>query len=343
MFCGRKHKGLTMTGWNRCKMAFAGGVIAASVGCSSTPKQPELPIPAAPPPITQVSKSVTIPEPMDDPRSEKTGPLAPATLLVFADTWVESVRNDPAKPVPERERLLTQARQFYNEVLQRDPKNADALIGTARMYQVTGESDRLAETEKRMREAQPNNAKVWAWIAVRQGQSKDWENAVASYQKAVTLDPDNRMYRIQLGFTLARAGRYDEGFTWLNRSMRESEARFNLAMMMAHNQRPELAREQLTLTLRIDPSFRQASEQLAVLDGGGDNQAFPAPTPDTAIRSVGYEEPTAPARPMPAPAPQKMNQDPLPLRSGNGSAGNLPPAYTATTGWDTTIPPGTRR
>ena len=336
-------------------MAFHGAALAALAGCSSTPKQPVLP--TAPPPINQVSKSVTIPEPADDPSAEKKGPLAPATLLVFAETWVESVANDPAKPPPERERLLSQARQYYNEVLQREPKNVDALLGMAKMYQVTGESERLADTERRMREAHPNNAKVWAWIAVRQGQSKDWEGAVESYQKAVKLDPDNRLYRIHLGFTLARAGRYDEGYAWLNRSMRESEARFNLAMMMVHNQKPELARRELNIVLQIDPTFRQASEQLAAIDSG-DYRDAPLPRVETTVRTVGYEvaQPaptatpmpapmplTAPtATPMPAPMPQKMIQEPMPLGPG-GSLGNLPPAYTATTGWDTTIPPAGRR
>lgn len=350
-----------MTGRNRCLMAFHAAVFAALGGCSWSPKQPALP--TAPPPMKEVSKSVTIPEPVDEPSAAKKGPLAPATLLVFADTWVDSVANDPSKPPPERERLLSQARQYYNEVLQREPKNVDALLGMAKMYQVTGESERLADTERRMKEHHPNNAKIWAWIAVRQGQSKDWEAAAESYQKAVNLDPDNRLYRIHLGFTLARGGHYDEGLSWLNKSMRESEARFNLAMMMIHNQKPELARRQLNIVLQMDPSFRQASEQLAAMDNG-DYRGAPPGNFDAPVRTVGFTDQPAPVIVAPPPppdqmiAPQSANSprrtmqesapprpmsDPMPLGVGGRLSGNLPPAYTATTGWDTTIPPNGRR
>ncbi|WP_029630026.1 tetratricopeptide repeat protein [Zavarzinella formosa] len=357
-----------MTGWNRCKIALAGGVLAATVGCNTTPKQPAMP--AAPSPLTSApssssSKTVFVPEPADDPKVEKKGPLAPSTLLVFADTWVEAVRNDPAKAPPERERLLTQARQFYNEVLARDPKNLDALLGLGKMYQVTGEYEKLAETEKRIRDVHPNNAKAWAWIAVRQAQSKEWDNSADSFHKAVKLDPDNREYRIKLGFTLARGGRYEEGYAWLSRSKRESEARYNLAMMMIHNNKPDLARQQLEFALQVEPNFKQATEQLAMLNSGEPAQDTPAPKvettvrtakPENIIRTVNYEEPPpAPAptpatRPMPLrplepqpipTAPQGLPPEPLPVGISQNSSprGPLPPAYTATTGWDTTIPP----
>ena len=99
--------------------------------------------------------------------AKKEGPLASETLLVFAGSWVESVAMDPSKPPAEREKLLAQARQFYQEVLRRDANNVDALLGLGQMYLVTGEREPLALVEKKARELHPTNAKVWAWIAVR--------------------------------------------------------------------------------------------------------------------------------------------------------------------------------
>lgn len=332
-----------MSGWNRCKWAFASAILTALVGCGSTPKTPAVIQPPPPANVVQASNTVRIAEPVDDQQGAPSGPLASSSLLVFASTWVEAVKNDPNKPPPERERLLTQARQVYAEVLARDPRNIDAMLGQAQMYQVTGEFEKIAETEKRLRETHPNSPKVWAWIAVRQGQNREWDNAAESYHTATKLDPDNRMYRIHLGFTLARGGRYEEGYAWLSRSMRETEARYNLAMMMVHNGHGDQAKQQLQFALQVDQNFRPATDALAAIANGQQNVA-PLPNVDSGIRTVNYEQPTATPRPLtPRPIPVSemgMPPEPLPVGvSGPTMRQPLPPAYTETTGWDTTLPP----
>jgi Tfp pilus assembly protein PilF len=332
-----------MAGWTRWKFALAGGVLAATVGCRSTPTAPSLPAPP-PAPSPSLSKTIVVPEPADDPSSAKSGPLAPSTLIVFADTALDAIQQDPNKPTPERERLLTKARQLYAEALAADPKNAEALLGLSRMYQLTGEREQLAATEKRLKEMHAKNPKVWAAIAVRQGQAKDWDAAAESYFTATKLDPDNRQYRIHLGFTLARAGRYEEGYAWLNKSMRETDARYNLSLMMAHNGHTEKARQQLQSTLQADPNFKPAVNLLSSLT---EQQTTPAVPAAPVIRTVGYEEAPEPTRvpltprPMPVIPPQvAMPSDPAPLGvSGPLPRNPLPPAYTATSGWDTTLPP----
>lgn len=333
-----------MTGWNRCQIVFVGGFLATMLGCHSTPKTPSLPTSTSAPSSTSASnKVITVNEPPDDPSEKKDGPLATSSLLVFASTWVEAVKIDPNKAPPERERLLAQARQVYADVLAREPKNVEALIGLAQMYQVTGEAEKLAEIEKRMKEQHGNNAKIWAWIAVRQGQTKEWDAAAESYHMAAKLDPENRYYRIHLGFTLARAGRYEEGYAWLSRSMRETEARYNLAMMMLHNNHQDQAKQQLQFALQVDPQHKSSVDQLAALTNSG---TPPIMTKiESGVRTVNYEEPVAPApvkpkapRPIPEPIPT-VPPEPLPLGVTTGPRGPLPPAYTATTGWDTTLPP----
>jgi Tfp pilus assembly protein PilF len=248
----------------RWKLAFAGSLfLSGLVGCTTT--KPALP--AAPPPPQLGKNSTFVQEPPDDGNT-KDGPLAATTLVLFANAWVDAVAKDPNKPAAEREQLLAKARRAYQEVLQREPKNVDALLGMGQMYQVTGEADKLRDIEQKVTSLNPNDARVWEWVAVRQAQAKKWELAAESYQKAAKLDPENRTYRIHLGFTLARAGRYAEGYEWLSRSMRESEARFNLAQMMIHNGEMDKARAELKLCLKADPTMKAAEEQLAGLGNG---------------------------------------------------------------------------
>jgi tetratricopeptide (TPR) repeat protein len=223
---------------------------------------------------------VFVQEPPDEP--EKKGPLSSKTKLIFASMRVEAAK-DPNRSSADREPLLKMARDIYQEVLAAEPYNVDAILGLGQLYVVSGEMEKQQEIEHKAIKLHPKDPKVWEWVAIHQAQRKDWEGACDSYQHAVKLDPDNRMYRKHLGFTLARAGRYTEGYEWLNRSMREPEARYNLAMMMVHNGDLDKAKMELRLALRADPNFQAAGERLASLqkaepNGGSD------------IRTVGHQE-----------------------------------------------------
>lgn len=262
----------------RWKRVLAGGLLAGLVGCTTTKGLAPV---APPPPALPGQNTMFVPEPPDD-SVQKDGPVSSSTKLIYANMCVDVVAKDPNKPAAERERLLAQARQIYQEVLAAEPKNADALMGLGQMYQVTGEHARLADVLRRTTEQHPQDARVWAWAAVKQGQLKDWTAAAASYSTAVKLDPDNRMYRIHLGFTLARTGRYDDGYEWLARSMRPAEARYNLAMMMMHNGDAERAKGELQRCLQADPNFGAASEKLAALNAG--------PVRAADVKTVGFEE-----------------------------------------------------
>jgi tetratricopeptide (TPR) repeat protein len=201
-------------------------------------------------------------------------------MLAFAAVWVEAVSNDPNKPAPDRDRLLSQALQVYQELLQKDPRSVQALLGLGHLYEVTGELEKLSEVERRAKSLHPTNPKVWAWVAVHRAQAKDFEAAAECYHRATELDPDNRQYRIHLGLTLARAGRYDEGREWLVQSMREAEARYNLAKMMLHNNEPDKARIELRMAIQADPALQAAKDELLSLTAtaAGD------------VRTVGHEE-----------------------------------------------------
>lgn len=267
-----------------CRKLIVAGTFFVSglVGCTST-KNSTTPLDIPPPPPT-TKNSVYVPEPADD-SAKKDGPLAASTIILVANMRVEAVAKDPNRPAADREANLKSARELYQNVLTREPRNVEALLGLGTLYQVSGEKDKLKEIEQRATSLHANNAKVWEWVAVRQAQAKNWEGASASYHQAVKLDPENRLYRIHLGFTLARNGRYAEGYEWLSRSMKESEARYNLAKAMLHNGEEDKAKMELRLSLRADPSFKAAGDQLATLQNSA-----PGERP-TDIHTAGHQEP----------------------------------------------------
>src|SRR5947209_12914677 len=163
----------------RIRRALAGGALAALVGCTTT--QPKVVGPEPPPPVTG-KNTVFVQEPADE-AAKKDGPLSAKTKIIYANTCVEAVAQDPNKPPADRERNLTQARQIYQEVLAAEPKNVEALLGLGEMYAVTGEQDRLVEMLNRAVKTHPTDAKVWAWVAVKQGQAKNWNAAAEGYDR----------------------------------------------------------------------------------------------------------------------------------------------------------------
>jgi tetratricopeptide (TPR) repeat protein len=265
----------------RWKLALVGGLVSGLVGCSVFHKtSPEIVInqPAASAPG---GNSVYIPEPPDEVVA-KDGPLAPATLIVFGNTWVEAVATDPNKPAAERDKLLNKAQIAFHDALRRDPKSLEALFGLGEMYQVTGELGKLREIEQQIKTQHPNDPKAWAWVAVHEARMKNFDAAAECFQAAARLDPENRQYRVHLGLTLARARRYDEGYEWLKRSMRQAEARYALAKMMIHNGDTEKAREYLHAAMLADPSFLAAKDELMALTASSSD-----------VHSAGFEEPAS--------------------------------------------------
>lgn len=305
--------------WSFCLFVV---VSSTSTGCSLFSKKTVLPNLPAAPVSAHNPRSVSIMEPIETETVKKDGPLEPKTLIVYANTCVEVVARDPAKPPAERERLLTIAKNNYNEVLKKDPNNLDALMGLGSVYQVTGEGEKLAEIEARTIKAHPKDGRVWSWIAIRQGKAKEWDQAAESFLKASQCDPDNRMYRIQLGFTLARARRYDEGFEWLRRSMRTHEAHFNIAQMAAHNGDNGRASDELRKCLSLEPTYQHAQQMLTQLNSPEylniqpvSGQNHPA-VGGQAVRPAYHNEP-----------------QPL-ITHGRLNGAPLMPEYHPTTGWD---------
>jgi tetratricopeptide (TPR) repeat protein len=247
-----------------------------------------------PPPVSAKGNATFVPEPNDD-GVVKDGPISSATVIVYANMCVEMVAKEPNKPSSEREQLLTQARTKYQEVLQREPKNVDALTGLGQLYQVSGEADKLKEIMQKATSLHSNNAKVWAWVAKEQAMVNNWPAAIDAYSHASKIDPDNRLYRIHLGFTLARAGRYPEGYECLSRCMREAEARYNLASMMIYNGEMEKAKMELRLAMLADPNFHAAGEKLASMQNPGVERG-------NDVRTVANEEVVIPPQPNPVQA-----------------------------------------
>jgi Tfp pilus assembly protein PilF len=254
------------------------GILCATTGCSLL-RGDRKPIPqgTGEPPVASA----------DDKR-----PVGPNLLVQMADVRLQAAM-DPNKSAAERDALCNDARVNYQKALQQDPKYLDAMLGMARFYAVVKDRDNCKDWYVRATKAYPDNAKIqYEEGKVLGAHFKDRDGAIAALHQATKLDPDNRVYRKDLGFTLAWAGRYDEAFAWISRVMPEAEARYNMAGLMHFNGHDAQARQQLVLALKADPKFEPSKMALAALDG-----KRPPHQMDQQVRTVGYYDDDYPVPP----------------------------------------------
>jgi tetratricopeptide (TPR) repeat protein len=221
--------------------------------------------------LQQQQKLVTTPEGKVvaiDQKDEKDLPKRqpqPSSLVGFANFRAQSAR-DPECAQPEQERLRDEARRAYQHALELDPKCIDAYTGLASLYQDMGDAGHANATYERALKLFPKNAELWYQCSICQARQKDWDGAISSMRTAAQLDPENRRLQSSLGFTLARAGRYDEAFDCLQKEMGEARAHYNVARMLHHVHQDDACKLHLELALKASPDLVPARQLMAELE-----------------------------------------------------------------------------
>ena len=218
-------------------------------------------------PVSPIPNSSDV---VSKPISKPGTPLKPETECEFAETAFAAAI-DPNVVGSERDRRLDAARQQYQKVLTRDPKNGRAILGLAKVYAETGDREKAAEHLKLYFDLNPKDHKTAYEMAMTYGKKKDYEAAVAGCELAISLDPENREYRKSMGFFLALCGRVDQAVAVLmfNRTMSEAQARHNIAGILDEMQQTDASKQQLRLAVQADPLYEPAKQMLVEMENGG--------------------------------------------------------------------------
>jgi tetratricopeptide (TPR) repeat protein len=202
------------------------------------------------------------------PLSKPGTPVKIETEVEFAETALAAA-TDPATTGTERDRRLDQSRLQFTRILDRDPQNARAIMGLARVYTETGDKERAAGYLKQYFDVNPKDHKAAFDFAMIYGKKKDFPAAAAGCEFALSLDPENREYRKSFGFFLALCGEADRAVQVLthNRTMTEAEARYSVAGILETIDRKDQAKQHLRIAVAADPLFEPAKALLADMDG----------------------------------------------------------------------------
>ena len=269
------------------------------------------------PPGAVVKKAADLP-----PRMPK-----PETPVAAGDWYAQEALADPSATGRQEKQKI--AREAYEQALKIDPHYLPAYLSLANLYASMNDHAHADETYHRAAQAFPKEPRVFFEMGRCYGAEQKWDESIAALARAAELEPENRQYVKTLGWTQARAGRFDESLATFRKVYDEPEAHYQLALMLEHLGQKDLCRQHLQAALQ-DPHMDQAKALLAKLDAPPADEVQPAAyvtsaKPPTGAGS-GDPAPTAVAADEGAPAAKGVLLPPpphIPIRYEDPAA---PPA-----------------
>lgn len=204
------------------------------------------------------------------------------------------------KTAQQRQAAREEARLSYLKAIEVDPKYLPAHLALARLLEKTQDHAGAVATFNKALELAPENAAVWHELGLCHARQKNWNDSLSCLQKACELNPGNATYQTTLGYTLGRAGRVQEALPLLTQALGEARAHFDLARLMRHMNQPEMARNLAAVAMSKDPNLPGLHQFLQELNSPARQQA-PATLPPTIQQAAYTPQTTEPQPPQPLP------------------------------------------
>lgn len=180
-------------------------------------------------------------------------PVAVDTTLMLAyEAWQEDRLDD--------------ARRGYEQVLRRDPRNGDALLGVAAIAARQGNVERARDYYNRVLESHPGDATAHAALISLQG-STDVGQLESRLKTLLENQPESSALHAAQGNLYARLGRWGEAqeayFQAYSREPDNADVLFNLAVSLDHLRQPQLAAQYYRMALSAAETRRAAFDRNA--------------------------------------------------------------------------------
>ncbi len=172
----------------------------------------------------------------------------------------------PDRSPEDRHERLDTAKRAYQQALQLDPNCSEAHRGLARVYGTDEDNERAVASFQAALRGAPKDANLWFELGVHHSRHKQWDAAIEALARAVELCPEEKQYAKVLAACLGCAGRYEESLGCFTRVVGEAKARNYLGRLMISLGQTEQGRQQLQLSLGMEPNNAETRQRLANLD-----------------------------------------------------------------------------
>lgn len=168
-----------------------------------------------------------------------------------------------------RQGQLDAAEVLYRQVLQRTPRQVDALHFLGVLTSQRGRHQDAAELIRRALAIDPRYADAWNNLGNVLAGMDRWDEAAAAYQRTIELAPGNPSAHCNLGVMLLRTGRFAEAVAAFRQAIALApgltEAHFNLGKAWVARQEYDVAIAAYRETLRLQPDHAMAYKGLGIL------------------------------------------------------------------------------
>lgn len=272
--------------------------------------------------------SVSVPGTADIPHGQEM--RHPETVHIAYARWQEQQKQFP------------QARESYHRALQYEPRSAEALLGLSRLDRLAGRNTEAEDHLKRAEKLRPNDPLVLAGWAEFYASTGDMSQAIGKYREAITLAPNETVYKHQLAIALSKAGDIAGGYDAFASIVGPAEAHYNVGYLLQQQGNLDAAESEFQQALALNPKLvpattmlakvqrqrgtpsdvanGQARQQLARTVGSGDSSVVPAgatatPGEPEAVQTLWQshshtplEQPANSVEPPPGLTPQQLEQ-----------------------------------
>lgn len=154
----------------------------------------------------------------------------------------------------------------YSKALEIEPKNAAALIATARLYDRLNERDKAVSFYQKCIEVSPTAA-TYSELGNLHAKSGNLNAARDELKKAVALEPKSASHRTALAGVLLDLGQEDKAMEELLNAHTPAMANYQLAYLHFARKNVPGAQQYATAALQIDPNLAPARELVASIGG----------------------------------------------------------------------------
>jgi len=115
----------------------------------------------------------------------------------------------------QNENMLYEAEKLYKKVLHKDPANVEALNNYLAILAKTEPKAILTEF-RRLEAAAPYQSFIPAQIAMIYASLGEYQKAIRAFDRALSLDPNNNSYKLNLAILLANTGHKEQAANLFN-------------------------------------------------------------------------------------------------------------------------------
>jgi tetratricopeptide (TPR) repeat protein len=178
---------------------------------------------------------------------------------------------------------LAEAEKQYQLALNENKNDVAAMLGYARLKEEMDKPEEAIALYQKASKIAPEEPTVFNNLGLCYARRNMKDEAVAALGRAILLQPKNALYRNNIAAVLVENGKMQEAYSHLRAVNSDAVSYYNLGYLLYKKGKTQEALRHFTIAAQLDPSMEQAKQWVVKL---GDGAAPSAPAASqTAVKS----------------------------------------------------------